>query len=393
MIGASTDKPTVLIFKETLLPLSETFIAAQAGHLTQFSPRYIGLGRVSPSLPLPDDSILLTKNISRISEFQQKLYRRTGIAPAFHRKASGAGARLIHAHFASGGRSALPLARQLRIPLIVTLHGSDVTVKVNFRKRYEELWREASMFLCISEFIRNKALEAGFPDEKLLKLFIGIDRDVFRPAQNARDANLVVFVGRLVEKKGCGYLLQAMAQVQKQHPDAKTVVIGDGPLRSSLEAMARQLNLSCEFLGSQPSPVVREWMSRARIFCAPSLTASNGDSEGLGMVFAEAQAMGTPVVTFNHGGIPEVVLHEETGLLAEERDANGLASYLSRLLENDALWTRLSENGVAMIGERFDVRRQTSKLEELYVRACGLTQKAVSETFAVSQFSTASSAR
>ncbi len=393
MTNNSSTKPVVLIFKETLLPVSETFIAAQAEQLTQFAPRYAGLGRVSPSLPLPNDSILLTKNISKASDLRQKLYRRTGIAPAFHRMAAEAGARLIHAHFASGGRSALPLARHLRIPLIVTLHGSDVTARVNFRDRYEELWKRASAFICVSDFIRNKALEAGFSDEKLLKLFIGIDRDVFHPAQSARDANLVVFVGRLVEKKGCSYLLQAMAQVQKQHPNAKTVVIGDGPLRSSLESTARQLNLSCEFLGSQPSAVVREWMSRARIFCAPSVTASNGDSEGLGMVFAEAQAMGTPVVTFNHGGIPEVVLHEETGLLADECDANGLALHLSRLLEDDNLWNRLSEQGVALVGERFDVKRQTSKLEELYVLACGLTKEAVSETFAVTHFSAASSAR
>ena len=376
-------KPAVLIFKETLLPLSETFIAAQVGELKHFAPRYVGLGRVSPSLPLPNDSILLTETVSRVSEVRQKLYRRVGIASAFHRRAAGAGAQLIHAHFASGGRSALPLARHLRIPLVVTLHGSDVTVKVNFRQRYEELWRKASTFICVSEFIKNEALKAGFPEGKLLKLFIGVDLEVFRPIDKKRDPNLIVFVGRLVEKKGCSYLLEAMAQVQRKHPNARIVVIGDGPLRGSLEMSARQLNVSVEFLGPQSAPVVREWMSRARIFCAPSVTATNGDSEGLGMVFAEAQAMGTPVVSFKHGGIPEVVLHEKTGLLAEERNVTELAAELSRLLEDDALWNRLSEQGVAATHERFDVRRQTSKLEDLYVQACGLTQKADVETWTV----------
>lgn len=387
-----TKKPTVLIFKETLLPVSETFIAAQVGQLKHFTPRYVGLGRVSPSLALPSDPVLLTRDISKISEFRQKLYRRTGIAPAFHSRAARTRAQLIHAHFASGGRSALPLARHLRIPLVVTLHGSDVTMKVNFQKRYADLWREASMFLCVSEFIKNQALKAGFPEEKLLKLFIGVDRDVFRPLDTERDPNLVVFVGRLVEKKGCGYLLEAMANVQKQHSKARTVVIGDGPLRGSLETMARQLNVSCEFLGSQPAPVVREWMSRARIFCAPSVTAANGDSEGFGMVFAEAQGMGTPVASFKHGGIPEVVLHEETGLLAEERNVTDLATQLSRMLEDDALWRRLSEQGVAVVRERFDVTRQTSKLEELYFKTCGLAQETNSEKWGVNRFSAASSA-
>jgi glycosyltransferase involved in cell wall biosynthesis len=382
-------KPTVLIFKETLLPLSETFIAAQVGQLKHFAPRYVGLGRVSPSLSLPDNSILLTNSVSKISDIRQKLYRRVGFAPAFHSEAASAGAQLIHAHFASGGRSALPLARQLRIPLVVTLHGSDVTVKVNFRQRYEELWREASTFICISEFIKNAAMKAGFPEEKLLKLFIGVDLDVFRPTDTKRDPNLILFVGRLVEKKGCSYVLQAMVQVQKEHHNARVVVVGDGPLRASLESSARQLNVPAEFLGAQSAPAVREWMSRARIFCAPSVTAANGDSEGLGMVFAEAQAMGTPVVTFRHGGIPEVVLHEKTGLLAEERNVAELAAQLSRLLKDDALWNQLSEQGVAMMRERFDVRRQTSKLEDLYVQVCGLTRKVGSETWAVNHFSAA----
>jgi colanic acid/amylovoran biosynthesis glycosyltransferase len=388
----SPNKPTVLIFKETLLPLSETFIAAQVCQLTRFAPRYVGLGRVSPSLPTPGDSILLTEDISGGSDFRQKLYRRIGIAPGFHRRANRVGARLIHAHFASGGRSALPLTRNLQIPLLVTLHGSDVTTRVNFRQRYAELWERASLFICVSNFIRKKALEAGFPEEKLRKLFIGVDRDIFRPVETKRDANLIVFVGRLVEKKGCAYLLQAMGHVQSQQPNARTVVIGDGPLRSSLEALAKELKVACDFLGSQPPSTVREWMSRARIFCAPSVTAANGDSEGLGMVFAEAQAIGTPVVTFNHGGIPEVVLHEETGLVAEERDVKGLASHVARLLEDDILWSRLSNNGITLIGERFDIGRQTSKLEELFLQVCGSTQRVGSEKLAVSHFSAASSA-
>lgn len=388
----SPKKPTVLIFKETLLPLSETFIAAQAGQLTRFAPRYVGLGRVHSSLSVPDDSILLTESVSTLSDFQQKLYRRTGIAPAFHRRAAESGARLIHAHFASGGRSALPLARYLRIPLIVTLHGADVTTRINFRERYEELWERASTFICVSNFIREKALEAGFPNEKMRKLFIGVDRDAFQPSTLERDPSLVVFVGRLVEKKGCEYLLRAMALVQKERSTARVVVIGDGPLRSSLENLAKELKLSYEFLGSQPSSVVREWMSRARVFCGPSVTAANGDSEGLGMVFAEAQAMGTPVATFNHAGMSEVVLHEETGLLAEERDTIDLASQVSRLLSDDALWNRLSKRSVSVVAESFDLRSQTAKLEELYAETCRSTATADSETWAVNRVSTASSA-
>lgn len=364
-------KPTVLIFKESLLPLSETFIEAQTRHLSAFVPRYIGLGRVEPSLPLPANAILLTSGQSAVAQLSQKLYRRLGFAPRFHRKAAAARASLLHAHFASGGRSALPLAKRLHIPLVVTLHGSDVTLRIDFRRRYHELWDTAAVFLCVSDFIRRKALEAGFPKEKLRVHYIGIDRDAFQPQSTSQQPDLVVFVGRLVEKKGCSFLLEAMSQVKQTRPGAHTVIIGDGPLRSSLEAQAKELGLACQFLGAQPSAVVRHWLAAARVFCAPSVTAASGDSEGLPTVIVEAQAMGIPVVSTVHAGIPEVVLDGETGLLAPERDAVTLARHLLRLLADDEFWNQCVVRGTDWIRRQFDLQTQTSQLERIYTEVCG----------------------
>jgi colanic acid/amylovoran biosynthesis glycosyltransferase len=392
MTSGSQSKPTVLIFKETLLPISETFIAAQSACLTRFVPRYVGLGQVAPSLEFPENAILLTSRLTPQASLLQKLYRRTGFAPGFHREAASAGAQLIHAHFASGGRSALPLARHLRVPLVVTLHGSDVTAALDFKRRYGALWREAAVFVCVSDFIRQKAIQVGFPREKLQTIFIGVDRNEFHPRETHRDRNLVLFVGRLVEKKGCAYLLRAMAQVHKSHTEAETVVIGDGPLRASLEALAKELRVPCSFLGARPAPAVREWMSKARIFCVPSVTAANGDSEGLGMVFAEAQGMGTPVATFNHAGMSEIVLHGETGLLAEERNTVELASNILRLFVDDALWTRCSEQGVARVANFFDLKRQTGLLEAVYCKVCESKVDAGSTASVFKRSSTALSA-
>ena len=366
-------KPVVLIFKETLLPVSETFIETPTRNLSEFRPRYVGLGRVSPSLAIPPDAIVLTTGMSVGAGLVQKAYRRAGIAPNFHRKTAEANAQLIHAHFASGGRSALPVARHLGIPLVVTLHGSDVTTRIDFKQRYRDLWREACTFVCVSDFIRQKAAEAGFPNEKLKTLYIGIDCDTFQPKEEARQQDVVLFVGRLVEKKGCGFLLRAMAEVGKTHPNVRTVVIGDGPMRASLQDLASELNVSCQFLGAQPKAVVQEWMAKARVFCAPSITASDGDSEGFGMVFAEAQAMGTPVVSFQHGGIPEVVLHGRTGLLAPEGDANALAGHIETLLDDEEFWTHCSQEGIAWVRKRFDLKVQIRQLEKLYADVCRAT--------------------
>jgi glycosyltransferase involved in cell wall biosynthesis len=157
-----------------------------------------------------------------------------------------------------------------------------------------------------------------------------------------------------------------MQLVQRAHPLSELTIIGDGPLRLSLQALARELNLRCRFLGTQPSVVIREALQKARIFCAPSLTAANGDSEGLGVVFGEAQAMGVPIVSSEHGGIPEIVADRVTGLLAPERDYKALADALCLLLADEDLWERLHRAGPQRIEQRFDLKTQTAVMENIY---------------------------
>lgn len=356
----------VLVFKETWLSPSETFILAQMEALSGYVPILAGLERACPSLPLPQEPILLMDRGPAISDLRAKLYRRIGTAPLFLRKAKRAHPDFIHAHFASGGRSALPLARALRVPLVVTLHGSDVTVRGSQTDRYKRLGEEASLFLCVSEFIRDRALEAGLPAQKLRVHYIGIDRDLFSPSPSAGTSQGVLFVGRLVEKKGCEYLLRAMKLVQRAHPRCELIVIGDGPLRPSLETFAKESKVRCQFRGTQPATVIREALQKAQVFCVPSVTAADGDSEGLGIVFAEAQAMGVPVVSTSHGGIPEIVLNRVTGLLVPERDYEALAEALSLLIADGDLWQRFHHAARQHIEQHFDLKTQTALLEDIY---------------------------
>jgi colanic acid/amylovoran biosynthesis glycosyltransferase len=356
----------VLVFKETLLPPSETFILAQTKALIEYAPLLAGLERAHPSLSLPREPLLLSDYGASISDLRAKLYRRTGTAPFFHQKAKRALPDLVHAHFASGGRSALPLARALGVPLLVTLHGADVTVRSSQPDIYKRLGEEASLFLCVSEFVRHSALEAGFPSQKLLVHYIGIDREIFS-LPGAREASRgVLFVGRLVEKKGCEYLLRAMQLVQQAHPQCELTVIGDGPLRAALETLARELKIRFQFRGIQSPAVIREALQKAHVFCVPSVTATNGDSEGLGIVFAEAQAMGVPVVSTTHGGIPEIVLNGVTGLLVPERNHRALADALSSLLADQDLWQRFHLAALERIKHNFDLKTQTALLENIY---------------------------
>jgi colanic acid/amylovoran biosynthesis glycosyltransferase len=356
----------VLVYRTDILPISETFILAQTIGLKSFNTRLIGLCRPVKSLEVPADTILLTRDQSVRSRLRKRLYWMTGIAPRFHREAANVGAQLIHAHFGPDAVTALHLAEILGLPLIVTLHGYDVTTPRSSVHFYEKLWSRVSLFLCVSNFLRLKAIELGFPPEKLRVHYIGVDRSKFEPSQLDRISESVLFVGRLVEKKGCEYLLRAMAIVQRSLPNARLTVIGDGILREPLEALAKTLRVNCQFLGSQPSEVIRKALGATRVFCAPSVTAKDGDSEGLGIVFAEAQAMGVPVVSSDHGGIPEVVRHGITGLLVPERDFEELAKAILVYHRDDVAWRNARDKGIAWIEMQFDLATQNEELEAIY---------------------------
>jgi colanic acid/amylovoran biosynthesis glycosyltransferase len=364
------EMPNVLIFKETILPPSETFILAQMGALTKFSPRLAGLEPMRKSLPLEKPPILLSPRPSTAAEWRAKLYRRIGFAPLFHRRLRHLRPDLIHAHFASGGKALLSLMRGFERPLIVTLHsGSDVPLDGPHLGIYRELAKKATLFLCVSDFIRRQAIEAGFPAEKLLVHYIGIDRTLFVPPPSSSTTDSVLFVGRLVEMKGGVYLLHAMQEVQAKRPACELTIVGDGPLRADLERLAEELQVRCKFLGVVPPATIRQMLPKARLFCLPSVTTAAGDREGLPTVLIEAQAMGVPAVSTFHSGIPEGVVDGVTGTLVPERDSDKLAAAILRLLDDRELWEKYHLATQEHIDRNFDLRRQTALLEEIYSNA------------------------
>jgi glycosyltransferase involved in cell wall biosynthesis len=358
----------VLVFKETLLPPSETFIVAQMLSLERFEALLCGLERTEPSLPLRPETLFLTNSASTYASMRAKLYRHTGVAPKLHQQVAQFAPDLVHAHFASGGLTAMHMIHQLKLPLLVTIHGGDITVRGGKPEAYKRLSEQAGLVICVSEFIRERALEAGFAAEKLIVHHIGIDRERFALSAPPEVSKRVLFIGRLVEKKGCEYLLRAMQLVERQHPDAELTILGDGPLRQELETLAAELKIHCDFRGFQPPAVVRDTLQKTRLVCVPSVTAANGDSEGLPTVIAEAQAMGIPVVASIHAGIPEILSDGVTGVLASERDFAGLAEGMSLLLRDEAMWQRFHEAALVRIAEHFDLRKQTALLEDIYTR-------------------------
>jgi colanic acid/amylovoran biosynthesis glycosyltransferase len=376
----TTSRPTVVIFCDHLLYSSETFIRAQAQALRRFSPVYAGSRRVS-GLDLQGVTTYTINPGDIAGKFREVRFKLFGKAPQLIRRLQAHDPVLVHAHFGPDGLRALPLSRKLGVPLIVTFHGSDATALNPHRgevpfgyRRYltnkKILQQGASQVLAVSDFIRRKLLEQNFPPEKVAVHYVGVDTKFFSPSPQSPSERrpIVLFVGRLSERKGPQYLIRAMASLQDEFPEAELVLVGDGPQRQSLEEEARVSLRRFSFQGTQSPQKVKEWMDRAAVFSLPSIKAASGGEEAFGMVFAEAQAMQKPVVAFATGGVVEAVEHGQTGFLAPERDWRKLAEYLAMLIRDGDLRREFGAAGRERVVRLFDVNKQTSKLEEIYGR-------------------------
>jgi len=365
----------VLIYRDHLLPWSETFIRAQAEHLVGFKSVYAGLSAAADGLSLPDDRRSLLAGAGPWAWAQRVAFKRLGIGFGWPARLRRFDPRLIHAHFGTDAVHALALRRALGLPLIATFHGFEVTARedaardhghrfVRYLRRRATLQREGALFIGVSDFILDRLLATGYPPDRSLRHYTGVDTGFFAFAPRPAPPPVVLFVGRLVAQKGGADLIAAMHLVQARIPDAELVVAGDGYERSAWTRSAA--GLRARFLGVQDASQVRDLLRSARVLCVPSVTAGDGRQEAFGMVFAEAQSVGTPVVSTRSGGIPEAVSDGQTGLLVDEGDVHGLADALIRVLSEDGRWAAFSAAGAARVRDRFDLRRQSAQLSALY---------------------------
>lgn len=366
--------PVVAIYKDKMLPPSQTFVRLQAEALQNYTPLYITGEILRDGLALPRERCLVINDGGRWGAIKEAAFLACGFAPGFFRRLKSLQPALIHSHFGPDGLRGRYLARQLGVPLVVTFHGYDATIALahaasrRFRSylRRRHLLSDAAVLIAVSRHIKQRLVEQGLPGDKIAVHYIGVDPDSFQADLSVPREPIVLFVARLVEKKGCEYLIRAMVRVQAQCPEARLVVIGDGILRSSLEQLAARCGVKAAFLGVKPMDEIRRWMNRATVFSVPSVTAANGDQEGFGLVFAEAQAMGLPVVSFASAGVREAVAEGTSGLLSPEHDVEGLARNIQQLLSDPVLWHKFSEAGVARVRSEFNVHRQTRTLEDIY---------------------------
>jgi glycosyltransferase involved in cell wall biosynthesis len=283
---------------------------------------------------------------------------------------------LIHAHFADAGARLAKYARRRGLPLVVTLHGSDVLRRPGRSVRglitrllWRRLMRSADLFLAVSDHIADKAMARGFPPAKLHRHYLGIPISAAAKKKWCSSAPAtIIFIGRFVEKKGVPYLLDACHILANEGHSFALRIIGDGPLLEQCRAQALPLGERVAFLGRASPDVVREELAAAQIVCMPSIEAADGDNEGLPIVSLEAQAAKLPIVAFDQGPLRECVEPDVTGLLARDRSAEDLARCLARLLHDPDLRRRMGIQGRRKVEAQFDIKEQSEKLEDIYER-------------------------
>ncbi len=290
-------------------------------------------------------------------------------------------ARILHVYFGHIGLYLLPLLRKRILPTVVSFHGADAGVdreRPHHQQAMAELFQVADRILVRSEALAEELRKAGCPEAKIRLNRTGIPMEDWPLVSREMPANgawRILQACRLIEKKGLDLSLRAFAQLHRDHPAARFVLAGEGPLQASLEALARELGIqdAVEFRGFLDEPDLRAEMNRAHLFLHPSRTGSDGNQEGVPNSMLEAMATGLPVLATRHGGIPEAVTDGVSGLLVPENDGPALTAALRRLVEDpDFVW-RLGAAGRSAVAETFSSAARVADLERIYaeVSQCG----------------------
>ncbi len=372
----------VCIAVESFPKLSETFILGQALALAE---RGVEVSVLTDAvLPFAGDAATLRRAtrlrwgaLSHLAPGLRRLPARQAdrgrllLDLAFSRRFAGADAVIAH-YGMNGVRLARIGQRRKDFPPILTIfHGFDIGMVQHdgTLNQYEPLFRAPGLLLPVNDVFRRTLLDAGAPPDRTRVHHVGIATDAipFRSRDWNTPCLRFLSVCRLTEKKGLTHALDALARLKDIGRDWRYDIIGDGALRPELEAQASRLGLSdrVRFLGGQPHEIVRRHLDDSHVFLQPSVTAANGDVEGIPVALMEAMAAGLIAVATHHSGIPELIADGESGFLAPERDASALATRLQWIIDHPDRLDGIARNARTTVEREFDNARQTDELISL----------------------------
>jgi glycosyltransferase involved in cell wall biosynthesis len=286
---------------------------------------------------------------------------------------------VVHAHWlVPNAWVAAGPATKRRVPLVITLHGSDVAVAERtglLRRLAHRTLSAAGAVTAVSDDLRVRVERLGADADSTRTVHLGVDTQAFAPRDIASEerarlggpagALLVVAVGRLVEKKGFHYLIDAVSRLDHVH----LAIVGDGDLRQELGAFARSVGASVTFTGNLDQPTVSAAVAAADVVAVPSVVDAAGNVDGLPTTLLEALSTGRPVVASAIAGIPEVLVDRVNGLLTPEKDVDALVAALAQLRDQPQLRDQLGREARRRALIELDWSATAEAFEQAYLSA------------------------
>jgi Glycosyltransferase len=272
----------------------------------------------------------------------------------------------IHAHFAGmAARTAFWIQKFFGISFSLTAHANDIFTPRDFEIGLDKLVGAARAIITETDYAK-KFLQERFPEraDRIHRIYNGLNLAEFSHADFSSVRPLVVAVGRLIDKKGFADLIQACRLLVDCRKSFRCQIFGEGPLEEKLRRQSEELKLqNCvELPGPRPQHEIRKYLAAGTVFVLPSVIDPEGGMDNLPTVIMEAMATGLPVISTAIGGIPEMVIDNETGLLVSAGDADGLADAIEKVIVDLSLARRLGENGYRRTVQLFSIEKNVREL-------------------------------
>jgi glycosyltransferase involved in cell wall biosynthesis len=281
---------------------------------------------------------------------------------------------LIHAHFGFTAYKLMLLKHFMRIPMVVTFGGTDLAshaARPKTGELYRVLFDCVEQLVAVSEDLRECAIQLGCPPDKIITIHRGVDTGTFqfadRGSAGGRELKILM-ASRLSKKKGHLEAVAALSGLGEEVANWHLSIVGSGPEEAVIRECVRERGLigKVTFRGNLPIQEVRRLMVESDVLLHPSVTPRDGDREGIPNALMEGQATGLPVISTRHGGIPELIVDGETGLLVEEHDTAALTDALRQLLTSKERRLQLGAAGHERIVREFSLEQQAKRYLELY---------------------------
>jgi glycosyltransferase involved in cell wall biosynthesis len=365
---------TLAILSPNQSAYSETFI--QAHKKLPFNIRFYYGGSIPSSLE-GNDSILKLSHLERIKRrlFKEFTFEEKRLLFSLRKEKVDC----VLTEYGTTAADCLKVIQFLKLPLVVHFHGFDASVKTvieQYKEKYKAVFQYATKVIVVSKKMQETLLKLECPKEKLMLNCCGPD-DSFFTVQPTFHNPQFLSVGRFVSKKAPHLTIFAFRKVVDINPDAKLIMVGEGELLNICKAFANLLGLenNIEFKGVCSPIRIKALFQDSIAFLQHSIIGENGDSEGMPVAILEAQAAGLPVISTYHAGIPDVVIHNQTGLLVEEGDVDGMAENMMKILQEKDLAKKLGEGGRKRIAENFTLEEHLNRLSNEISKANSIYSK------------------